>query len=65
MRRPWKIWCWSRGIIALAVLSVVIFAKVIWWLAWIGAATVAIMFIWIAYNAWRIGNRMKERKDDE
>ncbi len=59
--RNLKLWCWVIGIIAIAVLSVIIFVKIVWWLVWIGAATVAVLLIWLWYIIWKTGRRIKDR----
>lgn len=63
--RTLKIWCWIIGIIAIAVLAVIIFVKVVWWLVWIGAATVVALLIWLWYIVWKTGRRIKKREEGD
>lgn len=58
-----KTWCWVLGIIAVAIISVIIFCKVVYWLIWIGAVTVLVLIGFMIYYA-RKGARKIENDID-
>lgn len=58
-----KIWCWVLGIIAVAIIAIIIFCKVVYWLIWIGAVTVLVLIGFIIYYA-RKGARSIENDID-
>lgn len=63
--RALKIWCWVIGILAIAVLSIIIFVKIVWWLVWIGAATVIALLLGLWYLIWKASRRMKDQEDSQ
>lgn len=54
-----KAWCWVIGIIAVAILAVIIFCHVVYWLIWIGAATVVVLAIVICVLIAKTVNKIK------
>lgn len=58
-----KAWCWVLGILAVAILSVIIFCHVVYWLMWIGAATVLIIIIALFVMGAKVANRVKQDLD--
>lgn len=62
--RTLRIWCWAIGLLAIAVLAVIIFVKIVWWLVWIGTATIVALIVWLWYIAWKFRRERKERKSN-
>ena len=54
-----KAWGWVIGIIAAAILAVIIFCHVVYWLIWIGAATVVVLAIVICVLIAKTVNKIK------
>lgn len=58
-----KIWIWAIAIVAIIILSVIIFCHVAYWLMCVGAATVAILGIAIAILAAKALRKIKQDTD--
>jgi len=54
-----KTWCWIIGITAIAILAVIVFCHIAYWLMWIGAASVLILFIFLVYYANKGARKMR------
>lgn len=62
--RTLKAWCWIIGLLAVAVLAVILFVKIVWWLVWIGAAAVVAFIVWLCYAVWKSRRQVRVRKSD-
>ncbi len=60
-----KTWCWIIGITAIAILAVIIFCNIVYWLIWIGAATVLILFVFLVYYANKGARKTEEYEDSD
>ncbi len=58
-----KVWCWVLGILAVAILAIIVFCKVVYWLIWIGAFTVLVLLGFIIYYARKGANRIEDDID--
>ena len=56
-----KIRAWSvvLGIIAIAILAIIVFCHVAYWLMWIGAITVIVLLVIVAANIAKGARKIK------
>lgn len=65
MSKNTKIWLWALGILAVAILAVVLFCHVVYWLMWIGLATVIVVIIIMVVYARKGAEKIEDEIDGD